>query len=154
MKLHIMVLISWVLVAAPEARATEFGEVEFVLFVHWDVAVGKVMGRYPESKDIESGSKLFPCANTYVGMTPRMILGKLKRYGPQEWVDRRTILGETKRHDFTIRSNDYFPPAMIIKAGDTITDPEFGKVKGSEESNSFKIENLQRNLQFSAFVKD
>lgn len=154
MKVYIVAFMNFVLCAVQASRATEFGEVKFVLLVHRDVAVGKVLGRIPDSNDTASGNRLFPCANTYVGMTPRMIVGKLKRYGPQEWVDRRTVLGEAKRHDFAIRNNDYFPPAMIIQAGDTITDPEFGKVKGSEVINSFKVENLQRNLQFSASVKD
>jgi hypothetical protein len=133
-----------------EGRTTaqEFRTVQFELLVHPNVAVGRAIGRRPDPDDKPILDSLFTCANTYVGLPPRMRWGKIKNALPQKWLESVAADVAPTKHELEIRNDDYFPHALAIRAGDSLIDLEFKKLTGVEKINGLKLVGLNANTQF------
>lgn len=142
------VLLILALIAVSEVRtlAQEFSTARFELWIHPGLHVRPAMGRSPDPDDTGSRDKLVPCATTFVGFSPRA--RKLSKYGPPEWVERVYRKTIPKKHELSIRNDDYFPKALVVHEGDSLVDLEFEKLNGAERLNGLRFEGLTMNMAY------
>lgn len=120
--------------------------------VHIDVRIQPEIdcqNKSHHAKDIETktqrSTQLSPCANSLITVT--LDQTSAQRLELTDWWQQISVKVKPKRHELQIIQENYSPATFLIRAGDFVVDPEYGKWKNeSEELNGIHFNGIAYNI--------
>lgn len=122
--LHALLLLFGVVaISGSTGAASEFATAQIEVQV--DSALVKNTTADPEPRSDSVDENLVACPDALIAVVLDRI--PAKQLGVDDWFSEISKPTPTRKHDLQIRDDDYFPKTILIRARDSISDPEYGK---------------------------